>query len=67
MLGFFSYFYDEIDRPCRAAYGNTEPLPADTGDVMDATQAIDVQKNFRMAIRFGFYLTLLNFSRVIIS
>ena len=27
-FGFFSYYYDAIDRPCSAAYGNQIPLPS---------------------------------------
>ena len=65
MLGFFSYFYDALDRPCSAAYGNNAPTASTVN--IDATQAINVQSRFRMAIRFGFYLSVLNFGRVAIN
>lgn len=66
MLGFFSYFYDALNRPCVAAYGNTVPLTPVEG-ITDATVGINVQEHFKMAIRFGFYLSILNFGRVAIN
>ena len=64
-LGFFSYYYDAIERPCQATYGDKKPLDLDDSD--DATIGIDVQRRFTMAIRFGFYISLLNFLREIIN
>jgi hypothetical protein len=63
-LGFFSYYYKAIDRPCSATYGDTSPMinPKSAGSV-----GTDVQSKFTMAIRFGFYLAILNFSRVVIN
>lgn len=37
-FGFFAYYYDAIDRPCQAAYGDNIPLPL-TGE---ATIGVDV-------------------------
>lgn len=34
--------------------------------MIDATVGINMQNKFKMAIRFGFYLTILNFVRVIV-
>jgi hypothetical protein len=62
-LGFFSYYYNAIDRPCSAAYGDTFPLTLSG----DATIGVDVQRRFTMAIRFGFYLSILNLIRVIVN
>jgi hypothetical protein len=63
-LGFFSYFYEALENPCYAAWGDDQPIADET---LSATDGIDVQRRFKMAIRFGFYLSLLNFSRVIIN
>lgn len=65
-LGFFSYYYDALDRPCSAAFGDKIPMIT-TGDDATDTVGTNVQAKFTMAIRFGFYLSLLNFTRVIIN
>jgi len=62
-FGFFSYNYDAIHRPCKAAYGSVIPLPPDGG----ATIGKDVQFRFKLIIRFGFYLSILNFIRVVVN
>jgi hypothetical protein len=62
-FGFFSYYYDAIHRPCTAAYGSVIPLPADG----TATIGRNVQFRFKLIIRFGFYLSILNFIRVVVN
>jgi hypothetical protein len=62
-FGFFSYHYVAIHRPCKAAYGSVIPLPPDGG----ATIGKDVQFRFKLIIRFGFYLSILNFIRVVVN
>jgi hypothetical protein len=62
-FGFFSYYYVAIHRPCKAAYGSVIPLPPDGG----ATIGKDVQFRFKLIIRFGFYLSILNFIRVVVN
>lgn len=59
-LGFFSYYYPSIKVPCYAAY--PEPQPIGNGG---ATIGRDVTRRFKIAIRFGFYLSILNFLRVV--
>ena len=61
-FGFFSYYYEDINYKCYAAYGDKTPLTS--GYV---TVGKDVTKRFRISIRFCFYLTLLNFIRVIVN
>jgi hypothetical protein len=66
---YFSYFnagLEVID--CYVAYGNNAPLNAtmiDSNEIND--QTINVSHRFRMAIRFGFYITVLNFLRALIN
>lgn len=62
-FGFFSYYYPEINRSCVAATGAQVPIIAS----QVSTVGVDVTVNFRMAIRAGFYLSVLNFSRVIVN
>lgn len=61
---YFAYFYKPIDTlTCYAVYGADQPiLPENT-----ITNAINVARNFRMAIRFGFWITVLNFTRAVIN
>ena len=60
---YFAYFYKPIDTlTCYAAYGDDQPVPQGSN-----TYAINVSKNFRMAIRFGFWITILNFTRAVIN
>ena len=59
---YFAYFYKPIDElQCRAAYGDNEIV------LTSNTNTINVSKNFKMAIRFGFWITILNFSRAVIN
>lgn len=59
---YFAYFYTPMDTyECKAAYGSTLIVTT------QATNSINVSKNFRMAIRFGFWITILNFIRAVIN
>jgi len=46
---------------CKAAYGSNLIVTT------QATNSINVSRNFRMAIRFGFWITILNFIRAVIN
>jgi len=62
---YFAYFYKPIDTlTCYAAYGDNQAIVEKSST---STLAINVAKNFRMAIRFGFWITVLNFTRAVIN
>lgn len=62
---YFAYFYKPIDTlTCYAAYGDSQAIIEKSST---STLAINVAKNFRMAIRFGFWITVLNFTRAVIN
>jgi|APCry1669190924_1035324.scaffolds.fasta_scaffold10865_1 hypothetical protein len=66
---YFSYFNAGLEAiDCYVAYGNNAPLNStmiDSNEIND--QTINVSHRFRMAIRFGFYITVLNFLRALIN
>ena len=46
---------------CKAAYGSNTLI------INNNTDSINVSRNFRIAIRFGFWITILNFVRAVIN
>ena len=59
---YFAYFDDLDDQKCIAGNGIDMPLAADS-DI----NGIDVARRFKMAIRFGFWLSFINFCRATLA
>ena len=60
---YVAYFYDSLDSPkCHADVNSDVPLANDS-----SISGIDVTRHFKLAIRMGFWLTTLTFSRAIIA
>ena len=60
---YVAYFYDSLDSPnCHADVNSDVPL-IDGSSI----SGINVTRHFKLAIRMGFWLTMLTFSRAIIA
>ena len=59
---YFAYFYDLDKHKCYAGNGTDIPLATDS-DI----HGVDVARRFKMAIRFGFWMSFINAGRAALA